>query len=376
MPRMTGEASLPAHDYAGRLRRAADAAAGRRLDGLIVGVGPDLEYLAGYAAPALERLTALIVRPGSAPVLIVPELERPRALEAPGAGLVEMVGWVDGDDPYEDAAKVFGGSPARVAAGNQLWAAHLLALQTLLPDTAFEVAGPVLAELRAVKDAGEIGFLSRAGAAADAAFGDILAEGLGGRTEREVAASLAGHLVERGHETADFTVVASGPNGASPHHEPGGRAIRSGDVVVFDFGGRLGGYCSDISRTVSVGEPPDEARSVHGIVRSAQQAAFEAVGSGATGAEADRSARDVIEEAGYGEAFVHRTGHGIGLDVHEEPYLVAGNDRPLVRGNCFSIEPGIYLKGRFGVRIEDIVAITEDGPRRLNEASRDLLTVD
>jgi D-alanyl-D-alanine dipeptidase len=373
---MTSEASLPEHDYAGRLQRAAAAAAGRGLDGLIVGVGPDLEYLAGYPAPALERLTALIVRPDSSPVLIVPELERPRALEAPSAGLVEMVGWVDGDDPYEGAAKMFGASPARVAAGNQLWAAHLLALQTLLPDTAFEVAGPVLAELRAVKDAGEIAFLSRAGAAADAAFGDIVGAGLRGRTEREVAASLARHLVERGHETADFTIVASGPNGASPHHEPADRTIEAGDVVVLDFGGRLGGYCSDITRTVSVGEPPEEVRSVHGIVREAQQAAFDATGTGATGEEADRAARDVIEGAGFGEAFVHRTGHGIGLDVHEEPYLVAGNDQPLVRGNCFSIEPGIYLEGRFGVRIEDIVAITEEGPRRLNEATRDLLAVD
>jgi Xaa-Pro aminopeptidase len=373
---MTGEASHNQHDYAGRLERAAEAAGGRGLDGLIVGVGPDLEYLAGYAAPALERLTALIVRPEGAPVLIVPELERPRALEAPGAGLLEMVGWVDGDDPYEGAAKLFGGSPARIAAGDQLWAAHLLALQSLLPGTGFQVAGPVLAELRAVKDEGEIAFLGRAGAAADQAFTDIVAEGLGGRTEREVSASLARYLVERGHETADFTIVASGPNGASPHHEPGDRTIQRGDVVVLDFGGRLGGYCSDITRTVSVGAPSEEARTVHAIVREAQQAAFETVGTGATGADADRAARDVIQAAGFGEAFVHRTGHGIGLDVHEEPYLVAGNDRPLVPGNCFSIEPGIYLEGRFGVRIEDIVAIADDGPRRLNEATRDFLTVD
>ena len=204
----------------------------------------------------------------------------------------------------------------------------------------------------------------------------VTGEGLGGRTEREVAASLARHLVEEGHETADFTIVASGPNGASPHHEPGDRRIEAGDVVVLDFGGRLGGYCSDITRTVSVGEPTEEIRRVHHIVREAQQAAFEAVGTGATGAEADRAARDVIERAGFGEAFVHRTGHGIGLDVHEDPYLVAGNDRPLVAGNCFSIEPGIYLQGRFGVRIEDIVALTEEGPRRLNEAPRDLLAVD
>jgi Xaa-Pro aminopeptidase len=260
--------------------------------------------------------------------------------------------------------------------GNQLWSAHLLALQTLLPRAAFEAAAPVMATLRARKDAGEIALLAAAGAAADAAFALVAEEGLGGRTEREVAASLAGHLVDEGHDTADFTIVASGPNGASPHHEPGDRRIEDGDVVVLDFGGRLGGYCSDITRTVSVGEPKEEIRRVHGIVREAQQRTFEAVGTGATGAEADRAARDVIERAGFGDAFVHRTGHGIGLDVHEDPYLVAGNDRPLVAGNCFSIEPGIYLTGRFGVRIEDIVALTDDGARRLNEAPRDLLSVD
>jgi Xaa-Pro aminopeptidase len=373
---MVPDDPIPQHDFAGRLDRAGAAAAESGLSGVLVGVGPDLEYLAGYAAPALERLTALIVRPGGTPVLVVPELERPRAMEAPGAANLEIVGWVDGDDPYEQVTRILGSSPGRLAVGDQLWSAHLLALQGRLPGTAFEVAGPVLATLRARKDAGEIALLARAGTAADAAFAAITGEGLGGRTERQVAASLAEHLVEEGHETADFTIVASGPNGASPHHEPGARRIETGDVVVLDFGGRLGGYCSDITRTVSVGEPQEEIRSVHHIVREAQQQAFEAVGAGATGAEADRAARDVIERAGFGEAFVHRTGHGIGLDVHEDPYLVAGNDRPLVAGNCFSIEPGIYLVGRFGVRIEDIVALTEEGPRRLNEATRELVTVD
>ena len=370
------EATLPPHDFAGRLARAAGAAAAHGLDGLIVGVGPDLEYLIGYAAPPLERLTALLIRAGSSPVLVVPELERPRAMETPAGDHVEMVALADGDDPYARVARTLGSSASRLAVGNQLWAVHLLALQAAIERAAFQPAAPVLAGLRARKDAGEIALLSRAAAAADAAFDAIAGEGLGGRTERAVAASLAQHVLDAGHETADFTIVGSGPNGASPHHEPGDRRIEGGDVVVLDFGGRLGGYCSDITRTVSVGEPDEETRSVHHVVRDAQQKAFEAVGSGATGAEADRAARMVIENAGYGQAFFHRTGHGIGLDVHEEPYLVRGNDRPLEVGNCFSIEPGIYLEGRFGVRIEDIVALTKKGPRRLNEAPRDLLAVD
>jgi Xaa-Pro aminopeptidase len=368
--------TLPPRDFAGRLDRAAGAAAAHGLDGLLVGVGPDLEYLIGYAAPPLERLTALLIRAGSTPVLMVPELERPRAMETPAADRVEVIGWADGDDPYARVARTFGSSASRLAVGNQLWAVHLLELQAAVGDVAFEPAAPVLASLRARKDAGEIALLSRAAAAADAAFGAIAGEGLAGRTERAVAAALARHLLDAGHETADFTIVGSGPNGASPHHEPGDRRIEAGDVVVLDFGGRQSGYCSDITRTVSVGEPTEETRWVHQVVRDAQQQAFEAVGSGATGAEADRAARGVIESAGYGGAFFHRTGHGIGVDLHEEPYLVTGNDRPLEVGNCFSIEPGIYLEGRFGVRIEDIVALTEEGPRRLNEAPRDLLAVD
>jgi Xaa-Pro aminopeptidase len=373
---MTDPDSLPPRDFAGRLDRAAGAAGAHGLDGLIVGVGPDLEYLIGYAAPPLERLTALVIRAGSAPILLVPELERPRAMETPAANHVEMVGWADGEDPFARVAQTLGSSVARLAVGNQLWAVHLLALQAAVSGAAFEPAAPVLATLRARKDAGEITLLSRAAAAADTAFDAIAGEGLGGRTERAVAAALAQHLLDAGHETADFTIVASGPNGASPHHEPGERRIGAGDVVVLDFGGRLSRYCSDLTRTVSIGDPSEEIRRVYGVVRDAQQKAFEAVGTGATGAEADRAARGVVETAGYGEAFFHRTGHGIGLDVHEEPYLVTGNDRPLEVGNCFSIEPGIYLEGRFGVRIEDIVALTEEGPRRLNEAPRDLLAVD
>jgi Xaa-Pro aminopeptidase len=203
----------------------------------------------------------------------------------------------------------------------------------------------------------------------------VLGVRFAGRRELDVAADLAESLRAHGHETVEFTIVGSGPNGASPHHEAGEREIRPGDAVVLDFGGRMAGYCSDITRTVVVGEPEPELVRVHGIVRAAQQAGVEAVAPGVPCEAVDAAARAVIEEAGFGEAFMHRTGHGIGLDVHEPPYIVAGNRTPLEPGMTFSVEPGIYLAGRFGVRIEDIVAVTRDGVERLNEAPRELATV-
>jgi len=372
---MTNAYASPEHDYGDRLTRAAAAVAAAGLDAIVVGPSQDLVYLTGYQPLPLERLTALVLRGDGPAVMVVPELERPGALLAPAASRIEVTGWLDGGDPYHAVARIVGPAAHRVAVGEQFWASHLLRLQAALADSEFETAGPLLGALRARKDAGEIDALARAGAAADAAFDRLVAEGIAGKTEREVAAALAGHLLDAGHQTADFTIVASGPNGASPHHEPGDRRIVAGDVVVLDFGGKLDGYCSDMTRTVSIGEPSEEVGSVHAIVREAQQRAFEAARPGATGEQVDRTARDVIEKAGFGDAFFHRTGHGIGLDVHEEPYLVAGNHHPLEAGNCFSIEPGIYLEGRFGVRIEDIVALTADGARRLNEAPRDLLVL-
>ena len=215
-----------------------------------------------------------------------------------------------------------------------------------------------------------------AGAAADAVFGEIVKTQFSGRKETDVAADLARLLREFGHEQVDFTVVGSGPNGANPHHEAGDRTILTGDMVVLDFGGLMYGYGSDTSRTVCVGEPTSQMREVHDIVRAAQQAAFEAVRPGVECQEIDRTARRVITEAGYGERFIHRTGHGIGMTTHEPPYMVAGEERPTVPGMCFSIEPGIYIPGSFGVRIEDIVTVTADGGKRFNNTDRGLVIVE
>jgi Xaa-Pro aminopeptidase len=233
----------------------------------------------------------------------------------------------------------------------------------------------VMNRLRIRKEEDEVELLARAGRAADETFAQLSQEGLAGLAEHDVSRRLAELLVEKGCTSAAFTIVGSGPNGASPHHEPGDRSIRAGDAVVLDFGGWVGGYCSDMTRTVSVGEPASEVSEVHEIVRHAQQAAFGAVRPGVPAQDVDRAARGVIQEAGYGDRFIHRTGHGIGLEEHEHPYIVEGNAQPLEPGMCFSIEPGIYLDGRFGVRIEDIVTVTDQGARRLNEASRELTVV-
>jgi Xaa-Pro aminopeptidase len=360
------------HDYAGRLARAQDGIGGAAA--LLVAPGPDLLYLLGYDPPPLERLTALVLRAGSDPTLLVPELERPRASASPAGGLVGIEIWRDGSSAYETVARLLSGA-ATVGVSDRMWATHLLRLQQEMPGAEFLKASTSLSRLRSRKDPAEIDLLTRAGAGTDETFREIVGEGLEGRTERDVAGSLTRHMLDLGLESVAFTIVGSGPNGASPHHEAGDRVIGHGDAVVLDFGGRIGGYCSDMTRTVSVREPDGEIREVHSIVREAQEAAFRAVGPGVPAQEIDRAARKVIEDAGYGDRFFHRTGHGIGLEEHEDPYIVEGNTDPLEAGMCFSIEPGIYLEGRFGVRIEDIVTVSVDGAVRLNEAPHELTIV-
>jgi Xaa-Pro aminopeptidase len=362
-------------DYAARMARTARAGAAAGLSGVLVGPGPDLVWLTGYHPTAMtERLTLLVLAPDQEPTLVVPALERPDAEAAAGAAAVTMVDWSDGSDPHPLVAALLP-PEGRFGISDSTWALHLLGLQRALPDSRYEALTTCLPMLRAVKDAAELDRLAAAGAAADAAYGEILRVAFAGRRETEVAADLAGLLRRFGHEEVDFTVVGSGPNGANPHHEAGDRVIEPGDTIVLDFGGLMDGYGSDTTRTVSVGEPSAQVREVHDIVRRAQQAAFEAVRPGVPCEEIDRVARHVITEAGYGEQFIHRTGHGIGVTTHEPPYMVEGEDQPLVPGMCFSIEPGIYLAGRFGVRIEDIVTVTEDGGRRLNNTSHELRTV-
>jgi D-alanyl-D-alanine dipeptidase len=362
------------HDYQARLARAAKEAGEANLDGLVITPSPDLLYLVGYDAPLLQRLTALIAPAEGSPLLIVPELEQPRAAASPAGRLLDIEPWRDGEDSFEFVGRILQDGKT-FGATDRMWAMHLLGLQRVLPNSTFVLASTVMTRLRIRKDEGEIELLRRAGRSADVCFDRITSEGLGGRVEEEVSRRLSDLLVDTGCESAAFAIVGSGPNGASPHHDAGDRTIRMGDAVVLDFGGRVGGYCSDMTRTVSVGEPSAETKEIHEIVHRAQEAAFHAARPGVPAQEVDRAARRVISDAGYGDRFIHRTGHGIGLEEHEHPYIVAGNSELLDPGMCFSIEPGIYLEGRFGVRIEDIVTLTEDGAVRLNHAPRELTVV-
>jgi D-alanyl-D-alanine dipeptidase len=352
-----------------RISRAAAAAASAGLDGLLITPGPDLRYLTGYAPlSAAERLMVLVVRPGEEPVLVLPSFERG---DAPAA--LRCVEWSDGEDPYPAAAALVGSG--RYAVSDAAWALHVFALADAAPQASFVSMTAGLPLLRAIKDADELDRMARAGAAVDATFAALLDLPFAGRRELDVAADLTALLREHGHESVDFTIVGSGPNGANPHHDASARVIGRGDMVVLDFGGFVDGYGSDVTRTVCVGEPTEEQRHVHDVVRAAQQTGVEAVRPGVACQDVDRAVREVIAAAGLGEYFTHRTGHGIGVETHEQPYIVEGATQPLEPGMCFSIEPGVYFPGRFGVRIEDIVAVTDTGARRLNESTRELQVV-
>jgi Xaa-Pro aminopeptidase len=350
------------------------------VDVLVVTPGSDLRYLSGYAAHALERLTALAVPRRGEPFLVVPRLEAPMVDASPAGGLgLEVLAWDETEDPFARLAEAvtarLGRTPVRVAVGARTWAEHALGVQRALPGAALELASPVVDRLRRVKTPAEVEELALAGAAIDrvhAAMGKWLRVG---RTEAEVGADIAAAILAEGHVGVDFTIVGSGPNGASPHHELSDRVVRSGDLVVVDIGGETAtGYRSDCTRTYAVGGAPDpQVAEWYAVLQRAQEAATAAVRPGVTCEQIDAVARDVITGAGWGEHFIHRTGHGIGLDTHEAPYVVAGNDLPLEPGMAFSVEPGIYLAGRCGARIEDIVVCTDDGVRTLNEGPRELV---
>jgi Xaa-Pro aminopeptidase len=376
--------SIPAARYRARLERAATLTQDRELAGLLVGVGAELDYLTGYRAMPLERLTMLAVVPGRPPTIVVPRLER-AAAEAGLRTDVEIATWTETEDPHGlIASLVADGGPTRgseVAVSDQLWASHLLRLQRALPGHRFEVAAPLLSELRMRKDDDEVELLRQAAHAADRVVDQIAAGQLIGRTEADVAAEVRDRLRAEGHDTAAFAIVASGPNSASPHHEASDRVIGAGEPIVLDIGGTLGGYASDTTRTLWVtgGDPergPDvDFRRLYDVLQTAQDEGTGAVRPGVPCERIDAIARGIIEAGGYGPQFIHRTGHGIGLEVHEEPYLVAGSSTPLDAGMAFSVEPGIYLEGRYGARIEDIVVCGPNGPIVLNESSRELRVV-
>lgn len=362
--------------YARRLASAASATADAGLTGLVITPGYDLRYLVGSRAQTHERLTALVLPASGDPTVVVPRLELASLKESAIAELgVAVRDWVDGDDPYRLVSAALGGAPAATAVTDSMPALHLLPLAEvlgLLP----VLATDILRALRMVKEECEIDALRQAGAAIDRVHARVSEFLIPGRTEADVAADIADAIVAEGHSEVAFIIVGSGPHSADPHHGYSDRELQSGDIVVVDIGGAYGaGYHSDSTRTYSVGQPDPDVAQQYSVLQQAQHAAFEAVRPGVTAEEVDATARDVLARAGLAEAFVHRTGHGIGLSVHEEPYIVAGNDLPLTAGMAFSIEPGIYFPGHWGARIEDIVIVTEDGAEPVNHRPHELIVV-
>jgi len=359
-----------------RLSHARKAVAGAGLDALLITPGPDLRWLTGYEALPLERLTCLVLPADGEPFLVAPQLEVPsvEASAVPSLG-IEVVGWAETEDAYATAASRLT-EPRRVGLANRMWAEQVLRFRDALPGAEQSLASEVLSDLRMRKSPEEVDALRRAGQAIDRVhtrMAEFLRPGL---TEREAGREIAAAILAEGHETVDFVIVGSGPNGASPHHEVGDRVLERGDVVVVDIGGTTDeGYCSDCTRMYSLGEPPSLFRDYFSVLHEAQVAACEHARPGVTAESVDAAARAVIAAAGYGENFVHRTGHGIGVETHEEPYIVEGNRTVLEVGMAFSIEPGIYLPGQHGARIEDIVVATDDGIERLNVTDRDVVVL-
>lgn len=367
---------------ADRLARLAGQAGITGADVILISPGPDLEYFLGHSVGSHERLTCLVVPASGDPALLVPTLERPGWSGTPVESMdVAISTWTDGEDPYLALAAVLPPRARVLAVDCHMPAVHALNAQAAVPGSELTLAGEAIAELRMRKSAEEIAALAAAGAAIDRVQRRISEWLRAGRTENDVAADIASAIVAEGHLRPDFVIVGSGPNGASPHHEASDRVIEAGDVVVIDIGGPMpSGYFSDCTRTYVVspadGDPiAADARDVYDIVRRAQAAGVAAVRPGVTAESVDAAARAVIDEAGFGKYFITRTGHGIGMEVHEHPYMVAGNKQVLEPGMAFSVEPGIYLPGRFGVRIEDIVVVGDDGPVLMNTAPTELAVV-
>ncbi len=377
---MTTALADPVLARAHRFARVRDAMREAGVEALLLSLGADLPWLTGYEAMPLERITLLVLPVDDDATLFVPRLEAPRV--AHDRRLFAMRPWEEMEDPISLIAELVG-ARRELAVSDRSWATHVLALQAAIPGGRFRPASEVTSPLRAVKDAAEIAALQAAGAAADRVAEALFAGEIRliGRTEADVSTEIGRRLVEEGHHHVNFAIVGSGPNSASPHHEPGARVIQAGEPVVCDFGGafRLGdtvGYCSDITRTVVTGEPDPEFAALYAVLEPAQAAAVVAARVGTSCEAVDAAGRDPITQAGYGEAFIHRIGHGIGIEEHEDPYMVAGNAAPIDVGNAFSVEPGIYLTDRFGARIEDIVVATEEGPLRCNRADHSLHIVE
>ena len=365
---------MPTSVYVDRLAKVRASMTEQNIDTLMLSVGHDLPYLSGYTAMPLERLTMLVVPRDGDATMLIPGLEAARVEAQPG--VFELMPWGETDDPVALAAKLAGQS-GRIAVGDQMWSRFLVELLPHLPAATWTRAVDVVGPLRMSKDDAELDALAAAGAAVDKIAGELQRGEipLVGQTEAAVSAHLGRRIIEEGHQVVNFAIVAAGENAASPHHHPGDRVIRENEIVLTDFGGTMNDYCSDTTRCVFTGDIPSDVAEAYAVLHEAQAAGVAAATVGTPCQDVDRATRKIIDDAGYGEYFIHRTGHGIGLEAHEDPYIVEGNDLPLEAGHAFSVEPGIYIPGRWGMRLEDIAAATDDGPRSFNNSNHDLISV-
>jgi Xaa-Pro aminopeptidase len=353
------------------------------LAAVIITPGADLRYVAGYDAKPLERLTALVIPAAGEPFMVAPELEGHEARSSAfGSAGGEVVTWGETADPFAIVAERIDALPAgSVAVDDHMWAERVLRLRSLLPDREQVTAGGLLRAMRIVKTDAEIEFLQEAASAIDAVHAQVPSILRPGMTEAQAGAIIADAILKAGHVSVDFVIVGSGPNGASPHHSVSDRVMQAGDPVVVDIGGTMpSGYCSDCTRTYVLGEPTDEYQAAYDVLLDAQQQASDLVAPGRTCESIDAKAREVMATSTFGGAplsdyFIHRIGHGIGLESHEEPYLVQGNEDPVEPGMAFSVEPGFYIEGKYGARIEDIVVCTAEGGRALNARPRELVRI-
>lgn len=364
-------------DYPQRVRKAQQRIRESNINALLVSAPADLFYLIGYRFHPSERMTMVVIPQESQPTIVIPQFEAARLEQA--QEFLNVRPWTETQNAVQVLSQLLHDAqqPATYAVSEQMWAGFLVSMLEELPRAKFVNASQVLTPLRMIKDQDEINALDRAQQIADATFEKICRSPFAGRSELSIQRELTALRQEMGLEDCYGGIVGSGQNNsASPHHHTGERIIQKGDAVVMDFGGTYFGYHADITRTVHVGAPTQKVRDVYAIVEDAHQAAFKAYRPGATCESVDRAARAVIEKTGYGKFFTHRLGHGIGLDGHEPPYLVEGNTLKLQENMAFSDEPGIYIPGEFGIRIEDIVAVTEKGARRFNRSTHELQIVE
>lgn len=363
--------------FAGRWAAAKNRLREAKADGVVICGGSDLVYLTGYNASSYERLTAFVARVDEErlPAIVVPKIEEPLVPVAPA--LFETAPWIDDDDPIAMIAESLAGA-SLVLVSDELWSIFLLGLQRLMPETTFVCFSDSLGGLRSVKSEHEMQALQTVGGLADQVAAELQNGQIAliGRTEKQIAADISNRLLELGNDTVEFCIVATGPNSASPHHHPTDRVVQAGEMVLCDFGGKHQGYCSDVTRCVWTGPIPDDVAATYDTLKKAQQAAVDAARPGASLADVDAAARDVIADAGFGDRFIHRTGHGIGTEVHEQPYVKPGNDETIVAGHAFSIEPGIYIPGQWGMRLEDIVVVIDQGAIRCTSTDHNLVAVD